>query len=109
MSHDSARASGTRRSTQPGSPGTGAIEALAAATFAFELVRLMGTSIAMIDPTYGRLARDFEEAIRAHLDARAGRVDVSRRRAASTAGTSRTAIPLPKRVRGRWSVPGSNR
>ena len=33
----------------------------------------MGTSVEMIDRTYGHLARDSEDAIRARLDARAGR------------------------------------
>ena len=31
----------------------------------------MGTSVKMIDRTYGHLARDSEQAIRARLDARA--------------------------------------
>jgi hypothetical protein len=33
----------------------------------------MGTSVKMIDHTYGHLARDSEKAIRARLNARAGR------------------------------------
>jgi hypothetical protein len=33
----------------------------------------MGRSIAMVDRHYGHLARDSEQAIRARLDARAGR------------------------------------
>jgi hypothetical protein len=33
----------------------------------------MGTSVAMIDRTYGHLARDSEESIQARLDARADR------------------------------------
>lgn len=49
---------------------TFATEALAAGVSIFELARLMGTSIAMIDRTYGHLARDSEQAIRARLDAR---------------------------------------
>jgi len=49
---------------------TFATEALAAGVSIFELARLMGTSVAMIDRTYGHLARDSEEAIRARLDAR---------------------------------------
>ncbi len=52
---------------------TFATEALAAGVSIFELSRLMGTSVAMIDRTYGHLARDSEDAIRARLDARAGR------------------------------------
>ena len=51
---------------------TFATEALAAGISIFELARVMGTSVAMIDRTYGHLARDSEEAIRARLDARAG-------------------------------------
>lgn len=56
---------------------TFATEALAAGISIFELARIMGTSVAMIDRTYGHLARDSEEAIRTRLDARAGQ-DVSR-------------------------------
>jgi len=52
---------------------TFATEALAAGVSTFELARLMGTSVAMIDRTYGHLARDSEESIRARLDARAER------------------------------------
>jgi integrase len=52
---------------------TFATEALAAGISVFELSRLMGTSIAMIDRTYGHLARDSEAAILARLNARAGR------------------------------------
>jgi len=52
---------------------TFATEALAAGVSIFELARLMGTSVAMIDRTYGHLARDSEEAIRARLEARSDR------------------------------------
>jgi integrase len=52
---------------------TFATEALAAGISVFELSRLMGTSIAMIDRTYGHLARDSEDAIRARLNARGDR------------------------------------
>jgi integrase len=55
---------------------TFATEALAAGISTFELSRLMGTSIAMIDRTYGHLARDSEQAIRARLDARSRRSGV---------------------------------
>jgi integrase len=55
---------------------TFATEALAAGVSTFELSRLMGTSIAMIDRTYGHLARDSEESIRARPDARAGHYGV---------------------------------
>jgi integrase len=51
---------------------TFATEALAAGVSIFELARLMGTSVAMIDRTYGHLARDSEQAIRDRLDARGG-------------------------------------
>lgn len=50
---------------------TFATEALAAGVSTFELARVMGTSVAMIDRTYGHLARDSEAAIRARLDTRA--------------------------------------
>jgi hypothetical protein len=36
----------------------------------------MGTSVAKVDRTYGHLARDSEDAIRARLDARAVRSGV---------------------------------
>src|SRR5215472_7100463 len=49
---------------------TFATEALAAGVSIFELARLMGSSVKMIDKTYGHLARDSEEAIRARLNAR---------------------------------------
>jgi integrase len=49
---------------------TFATEALAAGISTFELSRLMGTSIAMIDRHYGHLARDSEDSIRARLNAR---------------------------------------
>jgi integrase len=88
---------------------TFATEALAAGISTFELARLMGTSIAMIDRTYGHLARDSEDTIRARLDARDGRSDVCGRRAPKAAATTRPAIPLPERDGGEWSVPGSNR
>jgi integrase len=52
---------------------TFATEALAAGVSIFELARLMGTSVAMIDERYGHLARDSEQAIRAKLNARSGR------------------------------------
>jgi integrase len=49
---------------------TFATEALAAGVSIFELARVMGTSVKVIDKTYGHLARDSEAAIRARLDAR---------------------------------------
>jgi integrase len=49
---------------------TFATEALAAGVSIFELARRMGTSVAMIERTYGHLARDSEDAFRARLDAR---------------------------------------
>jgi integrase len=55
---------------------TFATEALAAGISTFELARVMGTSVAMIDRTYGHLARDSEETIRARLDAHAARSGV---------------------------------
>jgi integrase len=55
---------------------TFATEALAAGVSIFELARVMGTSVEMISITYGHLARDSEQAIRARLNARAGRSGV---------------------------------
>jgi integrase len=52
---------------------TFATEALAAGVSIFELARLMGTSVAMIDRTYGHLATDTDERIRARLDGRSER------------------------------------
>jgi integrase len=52
---------------------TFATEALAAGISIFELARVMGASVKTIDRHYGHLARDSEQAIRARLDARAGR------------------------------------
>jgi integrase len=52
---------------------TFATEALAAPVSIFELARLMGTSVAMIDRTYGHLARDSEAGILARLNARGAR------------------------------------
>jgi hypothetical protein len=46
----------------------------------------MRTSVAMIDRTYGHLARDSEDTIRARLDARARRLGVDQ---ASTADGDR--------------------
>ena len=55
---------------------TFATEALAAGISTFELSRVMGTSIAMIDRHYGHLARDSEQAIRERLEARSDRSGV---------------------------------
>ena len=55
---------------------TFATEALAAGISTFELSRLMGTSIAMIDRHYGHLTRDAEESMRARLEAKARRSGV---------------------------------
>ena len=42
-------------------------------TLGEELAHLMGTSVAMIDRTYGHLARDSEDSIRGRLEARTHR------------------------------------
>jgi integrase len=55
---------------------TFATEALAAGVSTLELARLMGTSVAMIDRTYGHLARDSKDSIRLRLEARADRSGV---------------------------------
>ena len=52
---------------------TFATEALAATISTFELSRLMGTSIAMIDRHYGHLTRDAEESMRIRLEAKSRR------------------------------------
>ena len=57
---------------------TFATEALAAGLSIFELARVMGTSVKEIDRTYGHLAHNSEQAIRARLDARSG-VDLASR------------------------------
>ena len=79
---------------------TFATEALAAGVSIFELARLMGTSVAMTDRTYGHLARDSEAVIRARLEARFDRLAIRRRR--------RRLDENVKELR-EWSVPGSNR
>jgi integrase len=55
---------------------TFATEALAATISKFELSRLMGTSIAMIDRHYGHLTRDAEESMRIRLEATSRRSGV---------------------------------
>jgi integrase len=55
---------------------TFATEALAAGVSTFELSRVMGTSLGMIDRHYGHLARDSEDSIRARLDARSNQSGV---------------------------------
>jgi integrase len=54
---------------------TFATEALAAGVSTWQLARVMGTSVAMIDRHYGHLARDSEETIRQLLSARTGAVE----------------------------------
>jgi integrase len=49
---------------------TFATEALAAGVSIFEPARLMGTTVGVIDRTYGHLASDSDERIRDRLDAR---------------------------------------
>ena len=51
-------------------------ERLAAGVSIFELARVMGTSVRMVDRTYGHLARDSEDRIRGLLDTRADRSGV---------------------------------
>jgi integrase len=83
---------------------TFATEALAAGISTWELSRIMGTSVAMIDRTYGPTRRSAPGSTR------------ERRNLASTWRRTRTApaatdaaSPHGVRVCGRWSVPGSNR
>lgn len=55
---------------------TFATEALAAGVSIFQLARLMGTSVKIIDRTYGHLAHDSEDHLRHLLDARSRRSGV---------------------------------
>ena len=55
---------------------TFATEALAAGVSIFQLARLMGTSVKMMDRTCDHLAHDSEDHIGALLDARSGRSGV---------------------------------
>ena len=97
-SRTGARAPGIRRLKRPGISKRGpyhlrhtfATEALAAGVSTFELSRVMGTSIQMIDQHYGHLARDSEDSIRARLDAGSTQSGVGRRP---------TAIPSRPRSR----------
>jgi integrase len=63
---------------------TFATEALAAGISIFELARIMGASVKEIDRTYGHLARDASDSIRARLHARAAQPGVN----LASAGTS---------------------
>ena len=54
---------------------TFATNALAAGVTTFELSRIMGTSLEMVDRTHGHLARGSAHAIRAKLDAHAAQRD----------------------------------
>lgn len=56
---------------------TFATEALAAGVSIFELARVMGASVREIDRTYGHLARDTNDSIRARLDTRAAQLGVN--------------------------------
>jgi hypothetical protein len=53
-----------------------ATEALAAGVSTFGLARVMGSSIQMVEMTYGHLAKDSEQQIRARLDARSRQMGV---------------------------------
>jgi integrase len=56
---------------------TFATEALAAGVSIFELARVMGASVKEIDRTYGHLARDTNDSIRARLESRAAQLGVN--------------------------------
>lgn len=56
---------------------TFATEALAAGVSIFELSRVMGASVKEIDRTYGHLARDGNDSIRARLESRAAQPGVN--------------------------------
>lgn len=72
--HGSRRAAGGARATEQRGPyclrHTFATEALAAGISTFELSRVTGTSLAMIDRHYGHLARNSEDAIRDAINAK---------------------------------------
>ena len=109
-----ARAPGIRRLKRPGISKRGpyhlrhtfATEALAAGVSTFELSRVMGTSIQMIDQHYGHLARDSEDSIRARLDA--GIRHSIWRRTPTAAIAVQAAIPHGGEDRGRSGRWGSN-
>jgi integrase len=61
-------AAGLERRGPYGLRHTFATEALHAGVSVFELARVMGTSVEMIDRTYGHLASDSEASIRARLE-----------------------------------------
>jgi hypothetical protein len=71
---------------------TFATEALAASISTFELSRVMGTSLVMIDRTYGHLARYSEASIRARLDARGAQSGVK----VASGGRVVTPSPAPQ-------------
>ena len=87
---------------------TFATEALAAGVSTFELSRVMGTSLAMIDKHYGHLARDSEDSIRARLDARSARSQAFWRPSNGRVFLQLAAIPHAERDRGLWALLGSN-
>ena len=74
----------------------------AAGVSTFELSRVMGTSIQMIDQHYGHLARDSEDSIRARLDAGSTQSGVGRRLTAIPRGRdpARGQGSRPKRAMG---------
>jgi integrase len=88
---------------------TFATEALAAGVSTFELARVMGTSVAMIDRTYGHLARDSEDSIRIRLEARAARSGVEVASGGEGNAGRLASDRAPHAAFERWSVPGSNR
>jgi integrase len=67
---------------------TFATEALAAGISIFELARLMGTSVKEIDKTYGHLARDSEQVIRARLNARGAKAKAAETCQSTSRGTA---------------------
>jgi hypothetical protein len=85
-----------------------ATEALAAGVLVYDLARIMGTSVRMIDLTYGHQARGSEDATRALLDARAaarrgriGEVVKSFGRLLGVAGSAWRAAATPATGRNR--------
>jgi hypothetical protein len=89
---------------------TFATEALAAGVSTFELARVIGTSIAMIDRHYGHLARGLlglDQGAAGRQIESFWRFSGVRRRAVGHRRLA--AIPHEDGDHGRWSVPGSNR
>jgi hypothetical protein len=88
---------------------TFASHALAAGVSAFELARIMGTSVRMIEAHSGALLQGSAAAIRSQLDALDDRLGQEQAAAdEAESGAAESKPPLCSMFE-RWSVPGSNR